>query len=238
MREAFVLLAYLLKTLVKLSRPGGLWAVAAESLAVKHQLQVMNRSRQRASRLTPWDRLVFGLCAWCIPTKRRAKCVVILKPSSFTRFHQALVRCKYRWLYASGRRSRTGPKGPSKELIAAVVEMKRRNPRIGCRKIAEQIAHTFGIQIDKDVVRRILAQHYRPQSDGGGISWLTAIGHAKDSLWSVDLFRCESIILQSYWVMVVMDVFTRRLIGFCIERGDLNGSTVCRMFNHAISQKT
>ena len=38
--------------------------------------------------------------------------------------------------------------------------------------------------------------------------------------------------------MVVMDVFTRRLIGSGIERGDLNGSAVCRMFNHAISQKT
>ncbi|MGH8509910.1 MAG: helix-turn-helix domain-containing protein [Gammaproteobacteria bacterium] len=198
MREVFVLLAHLLTTLVKLSRPGGLYAVVAESLAVKHQLQVMNRSRQRAPRLTPWDRLVFGLCAWCLPKKRRAKCAIILKPSSFTRFHQALVRCKHRWLYSSGRRSRPGPKGPSKELIAAVIEIKRRNPRFGCRKIAEQIAHTFSIAIDKDVVRRILAQHYRPESDGDGISWLTAIGHAKDSLWSIDLFRCESILLQSF----------------------------------------
>ena len=85
---------------------------------------------------------------------------------------------------------------------------------------------------------RILAQHYQPELDGDSISWLTAIGHAKDSLWTVDLFRCESILLQSYWVMVVMDVFTRRLIGFGIERGDLDGIAVCRMFNHAISQKT
>jgi hypothetical protein len=35
----------------------------------------------------------------------------------------------------------------------------------------------------------------------------------KDSLWSVDLFRCESILLRSHWVMVVMDVFTRRIPG-------------------------
>jgi hypothetical protein len=33
--------------------------------------------------------------------------------------------------------------------------------------------------------------------------------HVKDSLWSVDLFRCESMLLRSLWVMVVMDVFTR-----------------------------
>ena len=31
-------------------------------------------------------------------------------------------------------------------------------------------------------------------------------GYRFDSLWSVDLFRCESINLRSYWVMVAMDV--------------------------------
>ena len=46
----------------------------------------------------------------------------------------------------------------------------------------------------------------------------------KDSLWSVDLFRCESILLKSYWVMVVMDVFTRRIVGFGIEAGSLTVS--------------
>jgi len=89
----------------------------------------------------------------------------------------------------------------------------------------------FGLNIDKDVVRRILAKHYRPENDGDGVSWLTAIALAKDSLWSIDLFRCESILLQSYWVMVVMDVFSRQLIGFGVHRGDVDGVAVCRMFN-------
>ena len=57
------------------------------------------------------------------------------------------------------------------------------------------------------MVRRILAKHYRPESDGDGVSWLTAIRYAKDSLWSIDLFRCESIVLQRYWVMVIIEVF-------------------------------
>ena len=72
---------------------------------------------------------------------------------------------------------------------------------------AEQISRAFAVEINKDVVRRILIQHYkRPVPGGDGPSWLTAIGHAKDSLWSVDFFRCESILLKSYWIMVVMDV--------------------------------
>ncbi len=68
--------------------------------------------------------------------------------------------------------------GPSSELIAAVVEMKRRNPRMGCRKIAEQISGAFGLEINKDVVRRILIQYYRPAPGGTGPYWLSVIGHA------------------------------------------------------------
>jgi len=38
--------------------------------------------------------------------------------------------------------------------------------------------------------------------------------------------------------MVVIDVFTRRSIGFGVERGDIHGVAVCRMFNHAIAKHT
>ena len=56
-----------------------------------------------------------------------------------------------------------------------------------------------------------------------------------ESLWSLDLFRCESIHLRSYWVLLVMDVFTRRIIGFGVERGYIDGVSVCRLFNHAVA---
>jgi hypothetical protein len=35
----------------------------------------------------------------------------------------------------------------------------------------------------------------------------------------MDLFRCESIVLRSYWVLVVMDQFTRRLVGVDVHLG-------------------
>jgi putative transposase len=116
-----------------------------------------------------------------------------------------------------GSSSAPRPHGPSRALIDAIVEFERCNPRVGCPRIAQEIARAFGIEIDKDIVRRVLAKHYRPEAGTDGPSWLSLIGHMKDSLWSVDLFRCESILLRSHWVMLVMDVFTRRIIGF----GDL-----------------
>ena len=45
----------------------------------------------------------------------------------------------------------------------------------------------------------------------------------KDSLWSADLFRCESEVLRTHWILVVMDQYTRRIIGFGLHRGTVDG---------------
>src|SRR6266478_6404659 len=169
---------------------------------------------------------------------RLLRSAIVLKPSTLLGLHKALSKQKYRVLFCPNRRLKPGPKGPRAELIRAVVQMKQRNPNWGCPRIAQQIALAFHIQIDKDVVRRILAHHRSPGQDSGGPSWLTFLGHMKDSLWSLDLFRCESAILQTYWVLVVMDQFTRRIVGFGVHRGVVDGVALCRMFNRAIHTQT
>jgi putative transposase len=238
MKLLLVLVAHLLVTIARLARPGGVRAVAAESLAVKHQLLIMKRSQRRRPKLTAWDRLILGFCTLLVSPRRLRKIGVVQKTSTLLRLHRALVKRKYQFLYGTKRRRRPGPRGPSRALIDAVVEMKRCNRYFGCRKIAEQISSAFGIEINKDVVRRILIRYYRPAPGGDGPSWLAAIGHAMDSLWSVALFRCELIVLKSYWVMAVMDVCTRRIIGFGVEASNLDGIGVCRMFNRAIARQT
>jgi transposase InsO family protein len=104
--------------------------------------------------------------------------------------------------------------------------------------IAHQIALAFGLPINKDVMRRILAVRYQPAPDSAGPSWLTALGHAKDSLWSLDLFRCESALLRTHWVLLVMDHCTRRIVGFGVHRGVRDGVGLCRMFNRATRGQT
>jgi hypothetical protein len=94
-----------------------------------------------------------------------------------------------------------------------------------------------GVDIDKDVVRPVFATRYPPSSGDGGPSWLSILAPMKDSLWSVELFRCESLLLRSHGVLVVMDRFTRRIIGFGTHAGNVDGAALCRMFNRAISGK-
>jgi transposase InsO family protein len=211
--------------------------VIAESLLLKHRLIVLNRARNRAPRPTAWDRLLFGIGAFWVAPNRLPKIAIGIRPSTLLRFHRALIQRKYRLLFTPRTRQRPGPKGPSKELIAAILEMKRRNPRFGCPRMAQEIAHAFGIEIDKDVVGRILARHFRSPAGNEGPSLLTFIGDMKDCLWSVDLFRCKSIVLKSYWVMVVMDLFTRRIVGIGVEPAHIDGAAVFRMFNQAKSKQ-
>ena len=237
MKDLLILLAHLLTTVAKLLGPGGAKAIVADSLLMKQQLLIMNRARRRAPNLTALDRFLLGFWSLLLSPRHIQRAAVIIRPSTLLKFHRLLKQRKYRLLYSAGRRGKPGPKGPSPELIQAIVELKQRNPRFGCPRIAQQINKAFGTTIDKDVVRRILAIHYRPIPGCGGPSWLTFLGHTKDSLWSIDLFRCESILLKSHWVLVVMDQFTRRIIGFGIHAGDVDGIALCRMFNTVISSR-
>ena len=86
---------------------------------------------------------------------RMLRCGIVLKPATLLHFHHVLTKRKYHLLLSSKRGGRPGPKGPAQELIDAVVAMKRRNPTWGCPRIAQQITLAFGVDIDKDVVRRI-----------------------------------------------------------------------------------
>src|SRR5215472_927833 len=234
MRDLVILLVHVITTILRLVRPGGLRAVVAESVLAKHQLLILNRSRQRAPNLRVLDRLIAGFCSLWIEPSRFSRIAIAFKPSTLMNFHRALVQRKYRLLFSSKQKGKPGPKGPTADLIRAVLDMKQRNPTWGCPRIAEQINLAFGTSINKDIVRRILAQYYRPLPTKDSPSWLTFIGHANDSLWSLDLFRCESVVLRTYWVLVVMDQYTRRIIGFGIQPGVVDGMALCRMFKQAI----
>ena len=186
MRDLAVLCLHLLATVARLAGPGGVRSVVAESVLVKHQLLILNRSRKRSPNRRFSDRLVAGLCVLLMRPRRMIRSAIALKPSTLLSLHRALTQRKYRRLFSSKVPTKPGPTGPTQEVIAAVVDMKRQNPTWGCPRIAQQIALAFGIPINKDVVRHILAVRYQPGPDSAGPSWLTVLGHAKDSLWSLD----------------------------------------------------
>jgi putative transposase len=237
MRDIFTLFLHAIVIIMRLAGPGGLRSVVAESVLMRHQVLILNRGRKRAPNLRVSDRVIAGLCTLLMRPARVLRSAIALRASTLMHFHKMLAKQKYRMLFSPKRVRRPGPKGPTKELIDAVVEMKRRNRTWGCKRIAQQIALAFGVEIDKDVVRRILGIHFRPEAAPEVRPGFPLLVMPK-TLWSLDLFRCESAIFRTYWVLVVMDQFTRRVVGFAVHRGVVDGVALCRMFNRAIHTQT
>ena len=90
MRDLAVLFLHLLATVARLAGPGGARSVVAESVLVKHQLLILNRSRKRSPNLRLSDRVVAGLCALFMRPGRLIRSAIVLKPSTLLRLHRAL----------------------------------------------------------------------------------------------------------------------------------------------------
>ena len=206
MRDLLLALLHLAVTAAKLCRRGGVRAVIAENLLLKQQLIVLRRARQRAPNLKVGDRLLCGFGSLVSesgtdPQGRHRGApgdVADLPSGAGTPEVPPLVFFEPPSEKARARRGRVRrSSGRSSVSKRAILDS-------GARGIARIISQTFGVDLDNNLVHRVLAKHYRPSPGGGGPSWLSFIGQTADSLWSVDLFRCESIVLQSYWVLVVM----------------------------------
>jgi hypothetical protein len=86
------------------------------------------------------------------------------------------------------------------ELIAAIVALKSRNPKFGYWRIAQQIAHAFGVDIDKDVARRVLAKHYRPGDSGANGRFYEGVCQAplnSDVQWFSEVSPSDTVVVTS-----------------------------------------
>ena len=82
MKDLPVLFIHLLVTIARLLGPGGAKAVVADSLLMKQQLLVINRSRRRAPNLSALDLCLFGFCSLFLGPRRIQRTAVVIQPST------------------------------------------------------------------------------------------------------------------------------------------------------------
>src|SRR5260370_42626967 len=90
MRNLAVLVIHLIATLARLLGPGGVRSLVAESLLLKKQLLIVNRSRQRSPNLSAGDRIPAGLPALLVHPTRLLRSAIALKPSTLLGLHKVL----------------------------------------------------------------------------------------------------------------------------------------------------
>src|SRR5207249_3740692 len=85
--------------------------VVAESVLVKHQLLILNRSRKRSPNLRPADRVVVGLCALFMRPGRLIRSAIVFKPSTLLRLHRALITAAVTLAHRVQRADEAWPQG-------------------------------------------------------------------------------------------------------------------------------
>jgi hypothetical protein len=116
MRDLAVLFLHLLATVARLAGPGGARSVVAESVLVKQQLLILNRSRKRSPNLRLADRIVAGVCALLMRSGRLIRAAIVLKPSTLLSLHRALIQRKYRLQPSTCHLDRIMPLSPDRSL--------------------------------------------------------------------------------------------------------------------------
>jgi hypothetical protein len=97
------------------------WLCCNKKRLLKQQLIIHSRPRQRAPNLSATDRALLGFWSLFLNPRRIVRSAIIIKPSTLLRFHNALKKQKYRLLYSPLGGRKPGPKGPSAEVINAML---------------------------------------------------------------------------------------------------------------------
>jgi len=96
---------------LRVLRPGGTRAVAAENIVLRQQLIALPRHHKRAPKLTTFDRVMFGILTAMINPKRLYRIAIVVKPATLLKFHKALIKRKYCLLFSKKSPIKPGPKG-------------------------------------------------------------------------------------------------------------------------------
>lgn len=135
--------------------------------------------------------------------------LVIVRPETLIRWHRKGFRLIWRW--KSNRRGR--PRLPM-ELQRLIMQMAERNVPWGEERIAAELLLKLGVRVSPRTVRR-----YMPQGAGTGDRpcserWMTFVrNHAKATL-ACDFFVTATANLRMLYVLVIMEIGTRRIIHF------------------------
>src|SRR5262245_30300655 len=179
----YLALRALLGTLVRSRR--SLDVKDIELLVLRHELEILRRQVARP-KLAAADRALLAAAACHLPRSSRG--VLLVTARTLLRWHQALVRRK--WRQPPGRRGR--PK-LSAEVRELVLRLARENPRWGHRRICGELAR-LGFSVSPTSIRRLLAHaKLEPAPRRSGPSWREFLRVQAASIVACDFFTVESV---------------------------------------------
>jgi len=181
----------------------GLDAKDVELLVLRHELEILRRQVARP-KFAAADRALLAAAACHLP--RASRSVLLVTPRTLLRWHQALVRRK--WRQAAGPRGRPRLSAEVRELV---LRLARENPRWGHRRICGELAK-LGFRVSPTSIRRLLAQvKLQPAPRRAGPSWREFLRAQAASIVACDFFTVESVCFRRYYALFFIAHGSRRV---------------------------
>ena len=173
-----------------------------EIVVLRHELSILQRRTTRPP-MTPLDRVFLAAASRLLP--RTAWRSFVVTPATLLRWHRRLVA--WRWTYA-GRRGRPCIRREVRDLI---VRLARENPRWGYQRIVGELKG-LGIAVSATTVRKVLrGAGIGPAGKRGGMTWRDFVRSHARTMLAVDFFTVETIGLQRLYVLVFIELASRRV---------------------------
>jgi transposase InsO family protein len=175
-------------------------ALQLEILALRHQLQVFQRSRRRVH-LTQADRLLWVWLSRIWMEWRSA--IVIVRPDTVIAWHRRAFR-RY-WTWKS--RHRVGRPAVSADVRALIRTMSQANPLWGAPRMHGELLK-LGVEVSQASVSQYLVRLRRPSSQ----SWRTFLANHVHQILAADVFAVSTATGRLLFVLVMLAHQRRRVV--------------------------
>lgn len=209
-RTTLGLLASALRFLCLLLRPQA--RLAARCLVVEKELALYVERKVKPRRFDDAGRITLALLSTFADVK---EVLVAVKPSALVRWKRRLWALYWRWKS----RPRGRPRIP-KDVQALIAHMSRDNPTWGEERIHSELLLKLGIGYCPRAIQRYI--HKDPgRGPGRHVSrerWSTFVRGHIDAILACDFFTEVTLGFTSFYVFVVMELGTRRILHVNVTR--------------------
>jgi putative transposase len=176
-------------------------ALQLEVLALRHQLQMLQRTRPRRLRLATGDRWLWVWLSRIWTGWRTA--LVIVKPETVIAWHRQGFRLFWTWKS----RRRAGRPAVPRDVRTLIRTMSKANPLWGAPRIHGELLK-LGIEICQATVAKYMVRDRQPPSQ----NWRTFLANHIGQVVAVDFFVVPSATCRLLFVLVLLAHERRRVV--------------------------